>query len=216
MLRRYHQLQLFRVPRNPSGDLKTQYLPLVIVEDQSLTWCISTYTCENFEPSWSSTLRDDLEEKTHSFQASGSSQSDATRVFFHILFATSTTNWVQIFTGLLFCAYLEIHKVRILVFDNYQRCPVSLKQLSVIITKRLSTPIKTINALRSVYVKALIEWKENNGNTVVVHYFQRAVKWKEYHNRIKNVNELWIINEDCTLYFSLYVTGVVHGGVGWT
>ena len=48
-------------------------------------------------------------------------------VFFHYYLATSRTNWVQSFTGLLFCAYnVEIHQVRILVFDNCQRCPVSV------------------------------------------------------------------------------------------
>ena len=35
------------------------------------------------------------------------------------------TRRVQIFTGLLFCAHVEIHIVRRLVYDNYQRCPVS-------------------------------------------------------------------------------------------
>ena len=39
---------------------------------------------------------------------------------FIIIFATSTTDWAQIFTGLLLYAYVEIHQVRRLVFDNYQ------------------------------------------------------------------------------------------------
>ena len=47
-------------------------------------------------------------------------------VFFHYFFANSMTNWAQIFTGLLFYAHVGIRQVRILVFDNYQRCPVSL------------------------------------------------------------------------------------------
>ena len=47
--------------------------------------------------------------------------------FFHYSLATSMTNWVQIFTGLLFYAYVGIHQVRILAFDNYQMCPVPLK-----------------------------------------------------------------------------------------
>ena len=46
--------------------------------------------------------------------------------FFHYSLATSMTNWVKIFTDLLFYAYVGIHQVRILVFDNYQRCPVPL------------------------------------------------------------------------------------------
>ena len=36
------------------------------------------------------------------------------------------TNCAQIFTGLLFNAFVEIHQVRTLVFNNYQYCPVSL------------------------------------------------------------------------------------------
>ena len=47
--------------------------------------------------------------------------------FFHCYYATSTPNWVKIFTGLLFCVYVEIHQVRRLVFDNYQVCPVLSK-----------------------------------------------------------------------------------------
>ena len=31
------------------------------------------------------------------------------------------------FTGLLFYVYVKIHRVRILVFDNYKRCPVPLR-----------------------------------------------------------------------------------------
>ena len=39
--------------------------------------------------------------------------------FVHYLYiATSTTDWDQIFTGLLCYAYVEIHQVRRLVFDN--------------------------------------------------------------------------------------------------
>ena len=38
--------------------------------------------------------------------------------FFHYFLAASITNWAQIFTGLLFDAYVWIHQVRILVFDN--------------------------------------------------------------------------------------------------
>ena len=52
----------------------------------------------------------------------------------HNYLATLTTNWVKIFTGLLFCAYVEIYQVRQLVFDNYQRCPVYLKSLILIVS----------------------------------------------------------------------------------
>ena len=36
------------------------------------------------------------------------------------------TNWAQIFTGLVFYAYVGIHQARILVYDNKQTCPVPL------------------------------------------------------------------------------------------
>ena len=55
----------------------------------------------------------------------------ATKVF-PLLSRNSTTNWVKIFTGLLFPSYVGIHKVRI--FDNYQTCQVSLKQHPKIIS----------------------------------------------------------------------------------
>ena len=45
---------------------------------------------------------------------------------FHYCLATSMTNWLQIFTGMSFYAYIEIHQVRRLVVDNYKKCPVSL------------------------------------------------------------------------------------------
>ena len=38
--------------------------------------------------------------------------------FFHYYLATSTTNCAQIFTALLFYAYVEIHQVRRVVFDK--------------------------------------------------------------------------------------------------
>ena len=47
--------------------------------------------------------------------------------FFHHFLATSMTNVAQIFTGLLIYAYVGIHQVRRLVFDNYQTCSVPLK-----------------------------------------------------------------------------------------
>ena len=46
--------------------------------------------------------------------------------FFHYYLATSMTDWDKIFTGLLFYAYIEIHQVRRLVFDNYQTCTFPL------------------------------------------------------------------------------------------
>ena len=66
-------------------------------------------------------------------QASESTQLRVTRVFFfHYYLATSMTNWAQIFTGLLFYALCWDTPVRRLVFDNYHRCPVSLKTLDTI------------------------------------------------------------------------------------
>ena len=46
--------------------------------------------------------------------------------YFHNSLATPMTNWVQIFTDFLFYEFVGIHQVRILVFDNYQMCPVPL------------------------------------------------------------------------------------------
>ena len=59
------------------------------------------------------------------FEVSKSSISEHTTlcdncVFSFIISETSMTNWAQIFTGLLFYAYVEKHHVRRLVFDNYQ------------------------------------------------------------------------------------------------
>ena len=54
------------------------------------------------------------------------------RFCFHCaLIANLTTNWAQIFTGLLCYAYFEIHQEWTLVFDNYQACPVSLNQHTI-------------------------------------------------------------------------------------
>ncbi len=57
--------------------------------------------------------------------ASEITQFIATRVFFPLLFSLMT-NWAQIFTGLLFNAYVGIHQVRILVFDNYPKYTLPL------------------------------------------------------------------------------------------
>ena len=54
--------------------------------------------------------------------------------FSHHFLATSMTNLhvAQIFTGLLFFAYVGIHQVRRLVFDNYQTCTFPLKAVDTI------------------------------------------------------------------------------------
>ena len=57
--------------------------------------------------------------------------------FFHFSLPTLTTNWAQIFTGLLFYEYVEIHQVRRLVFDNYQTCLVLL-----ITDSDINTPVR--------------------------------------------------------------------------
>ena len=62
--------------------------------------------------------------------------------FFHSSIATSTTNWVQIFTGLLFYAYVEIHQVRRLVFDIYQQCPVSLNMFPKILKTHVTNSLQ--------------------------------------------------------------------------
>ena len=45
---------------------------------------------------------------------------------FHYFLATSMTNWVKMFTDLLFYLYVEINQLRTLVFDNNQTSPVPL------------------------------------------------------------------------------------------
>ena len=54
----------------------------------------------------------------------------AIRAFFppHNSLATAMTNWALTFTDLLFCAFDEIHQVRIMVFDNNHWCPVPLNK----------------------------------------------------------------------------------------
>ena len=46
-------------------------------------------------------------------------------LFFHHTLATLMTNWVQIFHRFVFM--FGKHQVRLLAFDNYKRCPVSLR-----------------------------------------------------------------------------------------
>ena len=61
-----------------------------------------------------------------------STQNNATRLFFflHYCLTNSMTIFAQLFTCLLFDAYVGIHQVRILVFDtNYQTCQVLLFHL---------------------------------------------------------------------------------------
>ena len=58
--------------------------------------------------------------------------------FFHYSPANLMNNWAKIFTGLLFCAYVGIHQVRILVLDYYQRCPVPWINCNKLICKRTS------------------------------------------------------------------------------
>ena len=50
--------------------------------------------------------------------------------FYYFYLATSTTNWVQIFTGLLFYACWDTPSEETGLWQYYQRCPVSLKSLS--------------------------------------------------------------------------------------
>ncbi len=47
--------------------------------------------------------------------------------YFQYFLATPVTNWAKICTGLLFYAYVEIHWMRILVFDYYQKLTPPLK-----------------------------------------------------------------------------------------
>ena len=54
--------------------------------------------------------------------------------FFHYYLATSTTNWAQIFTGLVFYAYVKIHQV----------CPGSLKLLDCEFLSRIGLSAWTL------------------------------------------------------------------------
>ena len=81
----------------------------------------------NFPPIWFQDLRFRIwgleikHLKAHNFVWQGC-------LFFLSYLATSTTDWAQIFTGLLFHAlYVDIHQVRRQVFYNYQQCPQPLK-----------------------------------------------------------------------------------------
>ena len=50
--------------------------------------------------------------------------------FFFYTLATLMISWVQISTGLLLYAFVVIHQVGLLFFDNYQRCSVPLSALT--------------------------------------------------------------------------------------
>ena len=60
------------------------------------------------------------------FCKSESTQICTTRVCF--LLSNSTTNLFTILTDLLLYAYVGIHQVRVLVFDNFQKVPSALNQ----------------------------------------------------------------------------------------
>ena len=70
----------------------------------------------------------DLKPFIRHLNSAESTQFCASRVFFISLFSCNSTNWAKMFVVLLFYAYVGIHQVRKLVFDNYQRCPVPLKE----------------------------------------------------------------------------------------
>ena len=54
------------------------------------------------------------------------------KVLFPILFSSNFVDQLSPNLSFIFYAYIGIHQVRRLVFDNYQRCPVSLKTLDTI------------------------------------------------------------------------------------
>ena len=81
-----------------------------------------SYSNNKWLLAWSLLLHFFKQLKAHIFAQQGC-------FFFHYSLATSMTNWVKMSTDLLFYAlYVEVH-VRILVFDNYQRCQVPLSPL---------------------------------------------------------------------------------------
>ena len=82
-------------------------------------------------------------------------------VFFSFhFFATSMTNWAQIFTGLLFYGYDGIHQVRRLAFDNYQMCtfPPNRKSFADIKNISLSHFKKTLTWLTLYHIQRKIKF----------------------------------------------------------
>ena len=73
-------------------------------------------------------------------QASESTQLRVTRVFFPSQLSHNTDNQSSsnFHSFVIIDAYVEIHRVRILVFDNYQQCPVSLKDDGFACRKQLN------------------------------------------------------------------------------
>ena len=72
------------------------------------------------------------------------------------------TNFAQMFTGLLFCAYVGIHQVRRLVFDNYQTCTLPLSRFrssgSDFVSVIIATPLATaVSMIRNVVIKGTIQ-----------------------------------------------------------
>ena len=84
-----------------------------------------------------------------------SKQPRMTRVFFLPLLSRNFEDDQEfhIFTGLLFCAYVEIHQVRRLVFNNYQWCPVPLNKL-----KCISNQYDTWSQLSNSYMCSRKSW----------------------------------------------------------
>ena len=87
-----------------------------------LTWCVSQQMHQitnlwKFGLKWSSKLQENYERKQPCWE---------TRVFlFHYSLVTLMTICLKKFTDYVIYAYLLIHQVRILNFDNHQKCPIT-------------------------------------------------------------------------------------------
>ena len=86
-------------------------------------------------------------------------------VFFFQLSRNSDDQSRSNYTGLLFYRYVEKHQVRRLVFDNYQKCPLSLKKkkkpsLQFNLTIFITIPVKPLLFSKiNITIEAIDVWK---------------------------------------------------------
>ena len=79
----------------------------------------SLWSKDSFWERGNFSLKQDFRSEAFYYASESTQSNNATRVFFYYSLATWMTNWFQIFTGLLFYAYVGIHQVRRLIFDKY-------------------------------------------------------------------------------------------------
>ena len=77
-------------------------------------------------------------------------------VFFLLLLSCNFNDQLRRnYTGLLMCACVEIHKVRRLIFDNYQQCPVYWRK-NLLYRMKVLTPCYSWVSIILHFTKALI------------------------------------------------------------